>query len=177
MKNSKHMKRYRSAFLVAVACSTAAAADGITLYGIVDGGIGYSRQDGADSDVTVDSGSSEDSHFGVRGREDLGGGLSGKFELESGIDLDQGAWSDEDRFLNHAAWVGLAGGFGDLRLGRQSTCGAHQGVRREQDDPHPVAGGCLSSLRSEVVVEDQADVIAVHRRQPHLGFVALVDCP
>lgn len=119
--NTNCMKRYCSVLLLAAACSTAAAADGITLYGIVDGGIGYSRQDGGDSDVTVDSGSSEDAQFGVRGREDLGGGLTGKFELESGIDLDRGTWSDEERFFNRAAWVGLAGSFGELRLGRQST--------------------------------------------------------
>jgi len=121
MKKTKHMNRYCPAFLLAFACSTAVAADGITLYGIVDGGIGYSRQDGSKSDVTVDSGSSEDSRFGLRGSEDLGRGLTGKFELESGIDLDRGTWSDEERIFDRAAWVGLEGGFGELRFGRQST--------------------------------------------------------
>lgn len=98
-----------------------AAADGITLYGIADGSVGYSRLDGSSSDITIDSGSSEDSLFGIRGSEDLGGGLSGKLELESGIDLGAGAWNDEDRFFDRAAWVGLEGGFGELRLGRQAT--------------------------------------------------------
>jgi predicted porin len=115
------MKKHCSAILLSFACSSAVAANGITLYGIVDGGIGYSRQDGSRSDMTVDSGSSEDSRFGLRGSEDLGRGLTGKFELESGIDLDRGTWSDEERFFNRAAWVGLEGGFGELRLGRQST--------------------------------------------------------
>ena len=115
------MKRLCSGFLLAFACAPALAADGITLYGIVDGGVGYSRQDGSRSDVSVDSGISEDSRFGLRGSEDLGRGLTAKFELESGIDLDRGTWSDEERFFNRAAWVGLEGGFGELRLGRQAT--------------------------------------------------------
>ncbi len=115
------MKRFCGVLVIAVACSPAVAADGITLYGIVDAGVGYSRQDGSSSDVTVDSGSSEDSRFGLRGSEDLGRGLTGKFELESGIDLDKGTWSDEERFFDRAAWVGLEGGFGELRLGRQAT--------------------------------------------------------
>ncbi len=115
------MKRYCWVFLMALACSPAAGAGGLTLYGIVDAGIGYSRQDGGESDLTVDSGASEDGHLGLRGSEDLGRGLTGEFELETGIDLDDGTWSDEDRFFNRAAWVGLAGGFGELRLGRQST--------------------------------------------------------
>lgn len=100
-----------------------AAADGIKLYGVVDGGIGYSRQDGDRADVSVDSGISENSQLGILGSEDLGGGLTAKFQLESGIDLSRGTWEEEDRFFDRAAWVGLEGGFGDLRLGRQPTFG------------------------------------------------------
>jgi predicted porin len=98
-----------------------AAAQGVTVYGIADGGLGYSRQDGSPSDVFVDSGRSDDSRIGIRGSEALGGGLRAGFELESGVDLDQGAWSDDERFFDRAAWIGLEGGFGELRLGRQST--------------------------------------------------------
>jgi predicted porin len=116
------MKRYPWLFVLATAgWSQMAVADGITLYGLLDAGVGYSRQDGSDSDLTLDSGVSEDSRFGIRGTEALGSGLTAKFELESGIDLGTGTPADEGRFFDRAAWVGIEGGFGDLRLGRQAT--------------------------------------------------------
>jgi len=116
------MKRYSWLFVLAAAgWSQMAAADGITLYGLVDAGVGYSRQDGGDSDLSLDSGVSEESQFGIRGEETLGRGLTAKFELESGIDLGAGTLADEARFFDRAAWIGIEGGFGDLRLGRQST--------------------------------------------------------
>ena len=115
------MKKSFWVFVLAAGWMQPAAADGITLYGIADGSVGYSRQDGGNSDVTVDSGTSEDSRFGIRGSERLGRRLTGKFELESGIDLGAGTPDEKDRFFDRAAWVGLEGGFGELRLGRQST--------------------------------------------------------
>jgi predicted porin len=40
--------------------------------------------------------------------------------LESGLKADTGA-ADSTRFFNRAAWVGVAGGFGEARLGRQDS--------------------------------------------------------
>ena len=60
------------------------------------------------------------SRFGFRGTEDLGGGLKANFVMEAGVTLDDGAsGTGGGKFFSQAAWVGLSGGFGELRLGRQ----------------------------------------------------------
>ncbi len=60
------------------------------------------------------------SRFGMRGTEDLGGGLKANFVLESGLNLDDGSVGNGGgNFFSRSAWVGLSGGFGEVRLGRQ----------------------------------------------------------
>ena len=60
------------------------------------------------------------SRFGMRGTEDLGGGLKANFVLEAGLNLDDGSTGNGGgNFFSRSAWVGLSGGFGEVRLGRQ----------------------------------------------------------
>ena len=60
------------------------------------------------------------SRFGMRGTEDLGGGLKANFVLEAGLNLDDGTTGNGGgNFFSRSAWVGLSGGFGEVRLGRQ----------------------------------------------------------
>jgi predicted porin len=60
------------------------------------------------------------SRFGMRGTEDLGGGLKANFVMEAGLNLDDGSTGNGGgNFFSRAAWVGLSGGFGEVRLGRQ----------------------------------------------------------
>src|SRR6185437_9884531 len=66
----------------------------------------------------VSSGNLNTSRLGVKGTEDIGGGTFAKFNLETGIYADTGASSQANRFWNRQAWVGLAGGAGEVRLGR-----------------------------------------------------------
>jgi predicted porin len=60
------------------------------------------------------------SRLGFRGTEDLGGGLSAIFTLESGIMVDTGGMS-QSRLFGRQAFVGLSGDFGSLTFGRQYT--------------------------------------------------------
>jgi predicted porin len=57
------------------------------------------------------------SRVGFRGREPLGGGLSAIWQMEQRVDFDQGT----QVFANRDSFVGLAGGFGSVRLGRFDT--------------------------------------------------------
>lgn len=57
------------------------------------------------------------SRIGVKGVEDLGGGLKAVFDLESSIAPDTGA--ARSAFWNRGAYVGLAGDFGSIKLGHQ----------------------------------------------------------
>ena len=60
------------------------------------------------------------SRFGMRGTEDLGGGLKANFVMEAGLNLDDGSTGNGGgNFFSRSAWVGLSGGFGEVRLGRQ----------------------------------------------------------
>lgn len=57
------------------------------------------------------------SRLGVRGEEDLGGGLSAVYQYEFGVDVTEGGNLNSNR----PKWVGLKGGFGSLTLGTQWT--------------------------------------------------------
>ena len=52
--------------------------------------------------------------LGVKGSEDLSGGLKASYniEIQPGIDENSGSW-------NRQSFVGLSGGFGALRIGKQ----------------------------------------------------------
>jgi predicted porin len=59
----------------------------------------------------------QSSFFGIRGTEDLGGGLKAFFQLESVFRLD----SNNSTFANRNSGVGLQGDFGSFLLGRWDT--------------------------------------------------------
>jgi predicted porin len=99
----------------------------VTLYGIVDvsarsqSGLAanYTRSPGRTS--VVASGVGPTSRWGIRGTEDLGGGLRATFNLESGINVDTGAQANAVTYFDRASVVGLAGGWGAVTFGRQNT--------------------------------------------------------
>lgn len=89
--------------------TSALAQSSVTIYGRADAGAYYqSRSNPGANQWTL---SSDTSYFGLRGSEDLGGGLSATFKLESQVDLSSGASSSA--FFNREAYVGLS----DRRLG------------------------------------------------------------
>jgi predicted porin len=122
------MKKSLLAVAVLGAMSGAAfaqvAPNNITLYGIVDAGLQNQRVTGTSltsSSVTgLNSGIQSGNRWGLRGSEDLGGGLRANFNLESGFTLDNGTSAQGGRLFGRASWVGVAGGFGEVRLGRQT---------------------------------------------------------
>ena len=107
--------------LAAVAASSAAfAQSSVSLYGVVDASLESVKGD--DTTVTrVSSDNLATSRLGFRGTEDLGGGLKANFVLETGLKSDTGVSGSNGRFFDRAAWAGLGGGFGELRLGRMDS--------------------------------------------------------
>lgn len=59
------------------------------------------------------------SRFGVSGVEDLGGGLKANFHFEGGMNPDTGTPGGFN--FQRKSTIGLAGGFGEVRLGRDYT--------------------------------------------------------
>ncbi|AOZ03326.1 hypothetical protein BKK81_30025 [Cupriavidus sp. USMAHM13] len=105
---------------------SALAQSSVTLYGIVDAGIEYINSvpnsgGGGSSLVRMSTGNLSTSRWGLRGVEDLGGGLKGVFVLENGFDLDTGSANQGGRLFGRQAFVGLQQQFGTLTFGRHQN--------------------------------------------------------
>lgn len=107
------------AALSAVASLPAAAA--VTLSGTVDTNVQYIDNGTAGSVTSVSSGGNAATQFTFAGNEDLGGGLKASFHLEKGFASDTGAAADPTSFFNRRSTLSLAGGFGEMRLGRDAS--------------------------------------------------------
>ncbi len=115
--------------MAALASMSAFAQSSVTLYGVADiwlgsvkaqtGGTATTFPTGV-SQTKLDSGGLNGSRWGLKGSEDLGGGLKANFQVESGFDLSNGT-SSQGALFGRQAYVGLSGGFGQARLGRQYT--------------------------------------------------------
>lgn len=108
--------------LAALASSAAHAQSSVVLYGIIDTGVEYVTNVGPKKSNSVHMPTltaSLPSLWGLRGKEDLGGGLSAVFVLESGFAPSQGTLNQGGRLFGRQAYVGLSGRWGTLTLGRQ----------------------------------------------------------
>ncbi len=120
--------------VLASAAGAASAQSSVTLFGIVDAVVTVGRGTIADRTQLTDSGYNS-SRLGFRGTEDLGGGMSASFWLEAGLNNDSGEGDPtnvnnqgsgtgaasagrQGLTFNRRSTVSLAGGWGELRLGR-----------------------------------------------------------
>ena len=121
------MKKSLIALAVLAASGAAMAQSSVTLFGIVDTNVSYldgvSNAAGTNTDSKYGIGTSGNatSRLGFRGVEDLGGGLKAGFHLEGEIFGDDGNASGFN--FKRRSTVSLAGGFGEVRLGREQTPG------------------------------------------------------
>jgi len=122
------MKKTLIVAAVAASFATAASAQSsVTLYGLVDAGFTYVNnvQAPASADYYktnswgVTGGNVQMSRWGLRGKEDLGGGMAAVFTLENGFDVSNGR-SVDNREFSRQAYVGLSTNAGTVTLGRQS---------------------------------------------------------
>ncbi|ARP88651.1 porin [Bordetella genomosp. 9] len=118
----------KTVILAAMAAGFTAAAHAetsVTLYGVLDAGVGYERIHGdgfSASKVGMVQGTQNGSRFGIRGVEDLGGGLSAVFNLENGFGPKNGQTLQGGRLWGRQATVGLNSvDWGRLEFGRQTN--------------------------------------------------------
>ena len=104
-----------------MATQAMAQSSGINLYGVADMGVVHESGAASGSVTKVTSGMMSGSRFGMRGREDLGGGTAAFFTLEAGVLMDTGASGQGGLLFGRQAYVGLDGNVGRLTLGRQYT--------------------------------------------------------
>ena len=129
--------------LAAIAATSAFAQSSVTMYGNVDVGYGTHKTESRDGTAFTKSagvmdGSWAGSRIGFSGTEDLGGGLKASFTLEQGINptsnngFNQRVASGAHQLAdatgtayaasnNRQSFLGLAGGFGQVRVGFQYT--------------------------------------------------------
>ncbi len=124
------MKKSLIALAVVAASGAAMAQSSVTLYGVADAGIGKQKYGSGGAAPANDSSNKVEflsgalmnngnSRIGVRGVEDLGGGLKAGFNFESGLDLDDGgSLGSGGGFWGRAANLWLGGGWGTVKLGR-----------------------------------------------------------
>lgn len=127
-------KTLLAAALMAGFAGVAHAETSVTLYGILDGGIGYQKFKSTETYVNGAGASFEQkktgmingiqsgNRWGLKGSEDLGDGLRAVFQLESGFDLSTGKSAQGGRLFGRHATLGLAGdSWGQLDFGRQTN--------------------------------------------------------
>jgi len=121
------MKKSLIALAVLAASGAAMAQSSVTLYGVLDTGLTYSKGDESVYGMTK-TGGNVNSRLGFRGVEDLGNGLKATFNLEGGFNVDDGTGylgaggpNDTGFQFRRTSTVGLEGGFGSVRLGRMLT--------------------------------------------------------
>jgi len=137
------MKKSLIALAALAASGAVMAQSSVTLYGNIDVAFGTHKTESRDSTAFTKSsgvmdGSWAGSRLGFRGTEDLGGGLKASFTIEQGINptgangLNQRVGSGAHQLAdaagtaytannNRQSFLGLAGGFGEIRAGFQYT--------------------------------------------------------
>jgi predicted porin len=127
-------KKLAIAALLASATGVAHAQSSVTLYGIVDEAVEYVSNVGGHSLYGMTNPMAPDM-FGLRGVEDLGGGLSAVFELQSEFFANSGKMIVPGEIFNRKAFVGVRSEtYGTLTLGHQP------------DFMYDILGGYQSSL-------------------------------
>jgi predicted porin len=120
------MKKSLIALAVLGFTGAAMAQSSVTLYGVADAGIARTQTFDANGDKVSKNGMSSaglmnngTSRLGVRGVEDLGGGLKAGFNFETGLSLKDGATSTAGAgYWGRAANLWLGGNWGTFKMGR-----------------------------------------------------------
>ncbi|OAJ54984.1 porin [Paraburkholderia ginsengiterrae] len=105
--------------------AAAHAQNSITLYGIIDESIQYTKNATltGENQVGLYSGNLSGSRWGLKGSEDLGGGLKAIFQLEDGFNVNNGkmgTYNGTSSLFGRQAYVGLQSErYGTVTLGRQ----------------------------------------------------------
>jgi len=123
MENELKKRILTTAILASIA-GAAHAQGSVTLYGLIDAGISYvsnvqNSTGGSSHSLRYGDGVASGSRWGLRGAEDLGGGLKAIFVLESGFSSGDGKSGQGGALFGRQAYIGLRSQNGTVTLGRQ----------------------------------------------------------
>jgi len=109
---------------VVLSCAAAPlvfAQSSVTLYGVLDNGFVYQSSGGNNSAIRAVPGGLFATRYGFKGSEDIGDGLHVNFQLEQAFSGQTGAATNPADAFNRLAFVGVSGGFGEVRFGLQNS--------------------------------------------------------
>jgi len=118
------MKYSRSTVATVVAFCAAGSAhaqNSVTLYGVVDNSLGYvHNQTGSSNMFGMTGAELQGDRWGLKGEEDLGGGIKAIFKLENGFNVTNGQLGQGGLEFGRQAYVGLSSNrWGIVTVGRQ----------------------------------------------------------
>jgi predicted porin len=174
---------------LATVATAAQAQSNVTIYGVVDMGYasvsgvaadytkttsasnsgtgtaaGYSGTDAGSATKTVrglQNGGSGTSRWGMRGVEDLGQGLKANFTLEAEFLGDNGSTkSSAEALFNRESSVGLAGGFGAIKLGRYNSFSYAEGAKFDPFGGNNIGGYIAAGKYGYVRLENAVQYVS-----------------
>jgi len=141
------MKKHLIAAAVAAAVAAPAMAQNVTVSGALDASVvAVQKANAAGNNVSgfVDS-AIVSSVWGLKGSEDLGGGLRAIFDLQGDIQTNNGGMNQNGIFRRQAN-VGVAGGFGEVALGVKTNP-----IIATNAALMPVSGNSVSTVTSQAL--------------------------
>lgn len=128
------------------------AQSSVTLYGLIDEGFDFTSNGQGHRGYEMVSGDTVGSRWGLKGTEDLGGGLSAVFRLENGFNTNTGQLGQGGTEFGRQAYVGLSSAtLGTLTMGRQYD------PTIDLWSPFTAAGNTIGDLASHPFDNDNAD--------------------
>lgn len=110
-----------AAAVMAMATGAAQAQSNVQLYGSMDAGVAYVSNQGGKSNWMAQQGGTQPDRWGLRGIEDLGGGMHAIFLLENGFSTLTGNTLKAGSMFNRQSWVGLqSDSAGTLTIGHMA---------------------------------------------------------
>ena len=132
----------------AFAAPAFAATSNVDVYGVLNVGVNFVNDKGDTDDGKNTNVTSNASRLGFKGSEDLGGGLSAIWQIESGFNADE--TSSGATFGSRNTFVGLKGGFGTVLAGKHDT--PMKGLGRKVDN----FGDTMADSRNILGASDHA---------------------
>lgn len=112
------MKKSLLALAVLGTVGVAHAQTAVVIDGSIDTAIQYRQQARGSNTLGLASSQRNTNYIGISGTEDIGGGLKGIFQIRTNFGSDA---SSASSIGDQNVWLGLQGGFGTVKLGRDLT--------------------------------------------------------
>ncbi|MBA5635689.1 porin [Duganella sp. LX20W] len=169
-----------AALLLCLPIAGMAQQTGVRVYGILDVFAGSANTSGGLASRVINNGGMTTSYYGIGGKEELGQGLKTVFALEGVVRLDTGESGrfPNDPLFSRAAYVGLSGDFGTVKLGRvpnplfQASAAVNPYAYSTRFSP--LMTQLWAAPYGSAVTGDTGWSNALHYTSPTLGGVTLV---